>query len=160
MRNNQKAGHFESYVESCVWIQEVVRWKKNALLIHKYVSFVLMWICWGADAYMGLDCIKQIYLPGEEADKAGRSFRQQYRSNIFGRWEARKEDWLKRILDCCTVSGKVQPGQCGVCELKPLVWVVPYLTSSACLGTSTRFSHSPEQSVGSIVSPLWIQNSS
>ena len=68
-----------------------------------------------------------------------RSLRQQYRSNIYGRWEARKEGWVKGILVCSTVPKKIQSGGCRILEPKPPAGAVPHLAILACPCTSDRF---------------------
>lgn len=47
----------------------------------------------------------------EQEKKAGKPFRWQCRYNVCGRWQARKEGWVRRFSDHSTVLRKVQPGQ-------------------------------------------------
>lgn len=96
----------------------------------KSLSFAFIRICWEADANVGLGVHERnVYTGG----RSRRAFRQQYKSNISGRWEARKEDWLKIILDYSTILKKKQPGQWWALETKPLAGVVPFFTMLACL---------------------------
>lgn len=96
----------------------------------KSLSFAFIRIHWEAAADVGLGVhVRDIFTGG----RSRRAFGQQYRSNVSGRWEARKEDWLKIILDYSTIPKKMQPGQWRALEPKPLAGVVPLLTILACL---------------------------
>lgn len=83
---------------------------------------------WEADADVGLGVHARDISMGR---RTRRAFRRQYKSNISGRWEARKEDWLKVILDYSTILKRSD--QWWALEPKPLAGIVQLLTILSCL---------------------------